>query len=172
VGGGYAGYDLDILESMAAELNFTLHYILEKDLRRENESNEILWRGLFGPWNVVLIRIESGEIDIGVGHFILTPQRIRGLSFTTTYFQDKTQFYATKHLIFSTSIDDWLLAFIAQTLVVHSVLALATHFVRMRYKRPSGGFGETAIMVRIFRFTGNLKILIVECAFENLVFYP
>lgn len=106
--GGFAGVDIDVLEATGTALNFSVVYILSEDLRKENESEDTLWRGRRGPWNTILLRLESGEIDIGVGGFFLTPERIAALGYIHPYGTDSSQFFATQDLITSNKIGIWI----------------------------------------------------------------
>jgi len=67
IGGGYAGLDIEIIEAMASELNFTVIYVRAQDLKTERDVDTIPWRNNYGLWKVLHLRAISGDVDITLG---------------------------------------------------------------------------------------------------------
>ncbi|KAL8573220.1 hypothetical protein ACOMHN_036205 [Nucella lapillus] len=77
----YGGFCFDIVNAMAKYLNFSYEVIEPPDARFGYEDEDGNWSGMVG----MLIR---GELDMAVGPFSITPDRMAVVDFTVLYMED------------------------------------------------------------------------------------
>jgi len=139
------------MEVMASALNYTAVYTLSSNLLKENESEAIEWRGLYGPWKAVLLRTLSGEIDVALGGFVLAPDINDDFSFTYTYSTDTFQFYATNGSISSGRTETWVAGIILHMIMISAFISLAMHPLRRKMRGRGADFGATGIMINFLQ---------------------
>jgi len=147
IGGGFAGVEVELIDAMASALNFTANYQSSTVLARENDSQLAPWKGSSGPWQTILIRLLSGEVNVGIGAFILWKKLFEDFECTQPFDKDKYTFYATSDVILAGATERWIGIMTLQMIIAHTFISLAIHLLRRKFLGRKENLGHTAITV-------------------------
>jgi len=152
IGGGFAGIDIEIIDYIAESLNLKAKYIPVMDLKRyDDESLDIVYKGYYGDWKLILLRTLSEEVNVGSGGLALTNALIGNVGYTQAYMTDSIEFFATDDMELSNRIELRIAFIVVPMALVLICTSLTVHLSHRRgdSKRKERDFGSTALMVRI-----------------------